>query len=583
MKSHWIKKDKNIFADFVMISGAVILFAILRKSIVNADTVWELADEAGYLSNTAYFLGHDWEDVRATMPYYAYGYSVFLIPVYLFTNTGVELIRGAMYINLFFAIGTYLILIYLMEKVGKQENRILVSSISFVVCLNSYLCCNVLKVDCEPLAVFWYCLAALVLYRAMKTKKKYWFVLLGAVSSFLFFIHTRMFVLIFAMILTLVITFLIYKEKNKVQLIWFGVAFLVCFIGMNFIKHSIISYAASLEGINDSTNGNLVNRDYILDRIKWFMAPENIELYILSFLSKVYYIVIVSAGTILFGYLSLCRDIFSVQTLNEDFPSYAVKLFLLSGMSLMVLACTLNGAGILENFCYFFYARYYENTVIPMIAFSILGLVTLKWKSKYYFIFITIISGVGIGVSMLKNYLYNDNIWLDTARIPGFSWLTKNTSTFYEMILWGTAISIFIIVAYYLINEFKPRSVIILSLVLIMTWKSTSLGINRINEVHVNSKPDAELAEYILDSGDCEKIYMIDDESYSISRYYSRMQVLLKDIPVKVIYINELDRMSEFQSGTWVLTYTSTTLKDTYLAEFECVMSGQVFELWRKA
>lgn len=218
-----------------------------------------------------------------------------------------------------------------------------------------------------------------------------------------------------------------------------------------------------------------------------------------------------------------------------------------------------------------------------MIAFSILGLVTLKWKSKYYFIFITIISGVGIGVSMLKNYLYNDNIWLDTARIPGFSWLTKNTSTFYEMILWGTAISIFIIVAYYLINEFKPRSVIILSLVLIMTWKSTSLGINRINEVHVNSKPDAELAEYILDSGDCEKIYMIDDESYSISRYYSRMQVLLKDIPVKVIYINELDRMSEFQSGTWVLTYTSTTLKDTYLAEFECVMSGQVFELWRKA
>ena len=107
MKSHWIKKDKNIFADFVMISGAVILFAILRKSIVNADTVWELADEAGYLSNTAYFLGHDWEDVRATMPYYAYGYSVFLIPVYLFTNTGVELIRGAMYINLFFAIGTY--------------------------------------------------------------------------------------------------------------------------------------------------------------------------------------------------------------------------------------------------------------------------------------------------------------------------------------------------------------------------------------------------------------------------------------------------------------------------------------------
>ena len=190
-----------------------------------------------------------------------------------------------MYINLFFAIGTYLILIYLMEKVGKQENRILLATISFVVCLNSYLCCNVLKVNCEPLSVFWYSLTALVLYKAVKTDKKYWFAILGAASSYLFFIHTRMLVLVFALILTLVITFLFYKKKIIIQLAWFGMAFLVCFISMYFVKHSIISYAASLEGINDSTNGNLVNGDYILDRIKWFMTPENIELYILSFLS----------------------------------------------------------------------------------------------------------------------------------------------------------------------------------------------------------------------------------------------------------------------------------------------------------
>lgn len=63
--------------NFTAAVGAIIIGIILGQIIVEADTVWELADEAGYLSNTAYFLGYDWGDVRAAMPYYAYGYSVF--------------------------------------------------------------------------------------------------------------------------------------------------------------------------------------------------------------------------------------------------------------------------------------------------------------------------------------------------------------------------------------------------------------------------------------------------------------------------------------------------------------------------
>lgn len=590
MKSYLIRKynlaqfffHKRIIQNLIVILGAVVLLTVLGKSIANADTVWELADEAGYLSNVAYFLGYDWGDVRATMPYYAYGYSVFLIPIYLITNTGVQLIRGAMCINLLFAIGTYFILIYLLEKVGKQENRILTSAISFIACLNSYLCCNVLKVDCESLSVFWYCLTALTLYKTMTVKKKYWFAILGVIVSFLFFIHTRMIVLILTLILTLVITLLLYDKRNIVQLIWFTIAFSLCFMGLYFIKHMIVSYAAALGDTSGVTQGNLVDSNYILDRIRGFFNPENLELYILSFLSKIYYIIIVSAGTILFGFVYLCRSLLAGQSRNEDSSSYAVKLFFLLGMIMMVIVCTLNGAGRADNFCYFFYSRYYENTVIPMIAFSILGLVTIKWKDKDYFIFLMLIITIGVVITILKKYLDSDNIWMDTARIPGLSWLIKNTDTFYHMILWGIAINVLIISIYYLGNKFRPRIYIILFLILVITWESTSLGINIINEVHANAEPDAEIADYILNSGDCDFVYMIDDESFTHLRYYSRMQVLLKDIPIKVIYNNELERIDEIPDGTWVLTYTTTTLRDTYLVEFNSVMIGKVFEVWRK-
>ena len=74
----------HMIQNIIAIMGAIIIGFILGKNIPNATTVWELGDEAGYLSNAVYFLGKNWDDVRAEMPYFAYGYSVFLIPIYLF-------------------------------------------------------------------------------------------------------------------------------------------------------------------------------------------------------------------------------------------------------------------------------------------------------------------------------------------------------------------------------------------------------------------------------------------------------------------------------------------------------------------
>lgn len=569
--------------NFTAAVGAIIISIILGQIIVEADTVWELADEAGYLSNTAYFLGYDWGDVRAAMPYYAYGYSVFLIPVFAMAPTGVKLIQGAMWVNLAFVIGTYFIMIYLLEKVGKQENRILTSVISFITCLSSYFCCNALKVNCETLSVFWYCLSVLVLHKAVGSGKKYWFIVLGVVTSYMFFIHTRMIILVFALVVTLFVVWKVYDQKSIFMcFISWGIVFLVCFAGMYFVKNILVKYAFSLENAGEITRINLVDNKYITDKLIRFFNLKNIKLYGMSFLAKIYYTIVASAGTVIFGYTCLIRSLLVEKTKRDEMQSYAVKLFLILGMTLMIVVCTLNEAGSLEDYRYFFYSRYYENTVMPVIAFSVLGLITIDWKSKVYFRCMLIEVCIGIAVSMFKIYLHHSGIKADTARTPAFLWMIKNTNNFQDMILLGTLVIAGSIVIYFCVKKSKIKSMVLLFIVGMVTLGSTLSGMGIIREVHTEAMPDAKIAEFILENRENEEVYMIDEGSYAYPGYYSRMQVLLKDISLKVIQKDELDRIKEIPDEAWVLTYKENLSGDLKLTEMQEVMKGSTFQLWRK-
>ena len=114
-----------------------------------------------------------------------------------------------------------------------------------------------------------------------------------------------------------------------------------------------------------------------------------------------------------------------------------------------------------------------------------------------------------------------------------------------------------------------------------MVWKSTLLGINIIADVHENHKMDAAIADYIKKNSECNIVFMIDDDSYRFSGFYSRMQVLLKDIPLKVIKVYELDKGYDIPDDAWVLSYKENTVRNTYLSDMQYIMDGAVFELWK--
>ena len=63
--------DSRMQIGIILLLGLV-LIGIYGSNIKNINTVWELADEAGYLCNAAYLSGTDWSDVATTIPYYGY-------------------------------------------------------------------------------------------------------------------------------------------------------------------------------------------------------------------------------------------------------------------------------------------------------------------------------------------------------------------------------------------------------------------------------------------------------------------------------------------------------------------------------
>ena len=109
------------FTWFILVGGAMALIYYYGKRIPYINGVWELVDEYGYLVNAAYMSGTEWEYM--TNSYYGYGYSILLIPLFWLCNTGIEIIRGAIWINVICVVALFFVQYLLLSKLVKDINK----------------------------------------------------------------------------------------------------------------------------------------------------------------------------------------------------------------------------------------------------------------------------------------------------------------------------------------------------------------------------------------------------------------------------------------------------------------------------
>ena len=249
--------------------------------------------------------------------------------------------------------------------------------------------------------------------------------------------------------------------------------------------------------------------------------------------------------------------------------------------AVMLIACTFNGTG--NDIRYAVYGRYFEYMFPALLSFSLYFFISYdneKLNKKMILVCIAITLIIGLGVrDWCISYLKDQSVYVDTYRIAAISRPVLTSKELGSMLESVALISGALLFSYWAVYRKKCGKWIVILLVGMTVWTNTQVCIDKIQEVQDKQIGDKEIAEYILKYRDNQKVYMIDDDSFRYSFYYSRIQVLLKEIPLHVI---QPEDNSTIEEGSYVLAYTTTKLKDSFLKEYKLIRSGSAFLLYQK-
>lgn len=563
----------------------ILLLGYYLINIEKIYTIWELGDEAGYIFNASLFAGYDWKEVFSNYTaYYGFGYSLLLIPVFLFCDPGISFIWGIVAINVLCVVALYIVQIYVMSKLLPDCKKWLLGLGSMVVCLYPYLVGSSMKTICEVFLTLQLWLIGLLIYMALETQRRIYHILLVIVSVFVFFVHTRSIAVLGAAGITWL--FALEKRKEKkwrrvILVLIAGGVFLVTFILLYQVKKDILGILGTGSLIRETESiDNIISGSYLIDRIQWLFSKENMILYPLCIFGKFFYLICSSAGTCIFGLWVTFRNIiksFKPSCYRISSCTYVSLYFCLS-FCFMLILCTIGGTG--STYAYNIYGRYYEYTIGFFIFMGLYVLTTGKFRFRNLLAVVGVTVLLGIFTACLSTFSAVETVGIDTNRLAGFSYAISKNKTWAGMIYYSAMIGIAFICAYFVLQKTNIKKILVPLLVLIWMIKVDSVVVSTISDINQANKSDIEMAEYIVDNFGDESVYFV-YEDYTYEPFYSRMQVFLKDKSMHVIYPEEYDAIND---SAVIITYResvfSKELKRT--ARLEHISESNNYELFYK-
>ena len=556
-----------------MFVGACIIGLFYARYALYINTVWELPDEYGYLANAAYLSGTKWSPLSNM--YYGYGYSLLLIPFFLIGAKGTTVIRGALLVNAVCIVATYLIQIGLISKICKTLNKYVVILIAFVLSFYPYLMASDVKVLSEPLLSLMIWLCGLVLYKAVETKKGYWYSLLALCMAYTFFVHTRSFVFIGTWMLVLVLMTILKEIDWRHLLLFFALFIAFYFVGYE-VKNVLIANVYSNVVGTDTSQGttvvNVLGIEMILGRIKALFSGE-FTLYLYSVVCKFFYLAVATVGTWQIGVYAVVRDCLSKWKQHARLSATGwVKVCFVLASFMMICATTVSSPGRLNAVAFFFYGRYYEYLVLPVAAIGLEYFIKNRMHWKVHLIHIGTVLASGVIAQSMYQLLDSEEVSIDIFRMSSFSGLLANEIKYQELI-WGYLLITVVAMLIGAVLNYKESVSWLFLLVILAGFAFNNKAISElVVEISESSLPDNAIVEYVLENVDEEQVYYLDSRYIS---YTTKMQVLLGVKQLVVIDIEDLENIS----AKYLLVQTSSRYKEQ-LSEFEKVKSGYYFELY---
>lgn len=350
----------------ITILGAILLFLLSISNILNLSQIFVLHDEFGYWYNAANLAGYDWTGIKGISPYYSYGYSLILVPLFHIFNNSTSMFRAAILINGLFFTGSYVISCICAFRIfSKIRQEVLCLFCFFISCYGNFLF-SINITWGEPLLTFLFWLIILTFLQFQKRNSLLYLIFLLVEALFLYSIHQRTLGVICAMLLTgtYIIKSTHISKKNLCVFSFIS----VCLIVFTFIfKNNLISsiwdsYISSDTGLANTYSGQAQKLINMFTSFDFFKAVTK------GFFSKIFYLCCASGLLVLWGVFFIIHKFRNYRNESKIVLSIGIFCFLSTIFMEGISALYFNSTTRLDSIIY---GRYAEFTVGPLLLFGL--------------------------------------------------------------------------------------------------------------------------------------------------------------------------------------------------------------------
>ena len=357
-----------------------ILFAFWAFGIGSTYGFSIFPDEFAYWSYAARLAGYDWSDVTALAPYYSYGYSLILIPIFVFCKDAVTAYRIAVSINFLFLFLAMVALAGTMKRMmpDKKMPIVLFSALTVLLPCNLFYTQMTLT---EVFLVALYIAAGSVLYRYLENNRLSTLLLLMLILIYLYTVHMRTVGVLLAAMIVVTIHIFLRGDKRWHVLAALGAA-LALFAAADFLKQQAFVYVYG--GINQEL---VAANDYSgqMEKIRSVLSLEGFYDLLISLAGKVLYLGLATWGLFYWGIYGMVRQAFALLRNIKKHVSakpqqfFAVFVLLTVAAQIVIGTIYLLTLGEIGDYTY---GRYSE-MVIPFVM--VWGFAVL-WKERALFV-----------------------------------------------------------------------------------------------------------------------------------------------------------------------------------------------------
>ncbi len=401
----------------IVISLFVILTALHVMAFWNQTSTDVFPDEASYLMQARHFAGKDPQLDKIYFlkhysyladsgelpsiegwPYYHFGYSLLVSPIYWLIESPADTYRGIIVFNSLMLSSLFLIIFAWLRTIG-SVNPTTAITIAFVTSLYPPYILQAHIGWAENAFIPAFALSCMLYSYYLKNRNTITLLLFALVAGYLYTIHPRGLAVAVGAIISLLVLLSIYKERR-----WVPIVGIMVILAVLFGTKSIASELANMMEAH-SQGGRILQKLSLMGNLVLFPA----------ICGQFLYMILASVGLFALGVMEATRYLLaaryqSIQNMVSNPASGSILYVTLAsaltfGASVLFLSRTAEWHNVNKSIDYFMYGRYNEGYLSIYIA---LGLLWLHKASKLD----------------LQRYSLrlNSGFWVLTACAIAYSW-----------------------------------------------------------------------------------------------------------------------------------------------------------------